>query len=422
MSTLPEGYRISPVTADDLPRFRHVLELGFGFTGDPDTVATIPFSIAYDRAVAVERPDGEYAAIHGSYEFTMPVPGGAVPCSGLTWVSTRPDERRRGLLNAMIDAHFERSLGRGEPVSALYAAEPAIYGRFGYGSAADDVRLTLPRRAALRDVPGSAALTVRLDTIDAARHDDLVHSLHAAASAHRPGAVTRSTPELRARFLADPPAWRNGAEAQRLLSVHTAEGEPRGYALFRRKEDWGPAGPQNKVTVEEVAALDAAAAHRLWGALLDLDLTGTVESPMLPVDDPLLQLLVEPRRATPRLTDNVWVRLLDLPAALEARRYSAPVDVVLDVTDARLPSNAGRWRLTTRDHDATTGWAASVSRTDDDADVALDVRELGAAYLGGRSLEAYARAGLLEERTPGAVAQTAAAFGWAVAPGCSWVF
>jgi len=421
MSSLPEGYRIVPVTADEVGRFRHVSELGFGFTADPATIASLPFPIAYDRAVAVARPDGEYAAIHGSYEFAMPVPGGSVPCSGLTWVSTRPDERRRGLLSAMIDAHFERSLGRGEPVSALYAAEPGIYGRFGYGSAADDVRLTLPRRAALRDVPGSAALTVRLDTLDAARHDELVHSLHAAAGAHRPGAVTRSTPELRARYLADPPAWRNGGEAQRVLSVHTAEGEPRGYALFRRKEDWGPGGAQHKVLVAEVAALDAAATHRLWSTLLDLDLTETIESPMLPVDDPLLQLLVDPRRATPRLSDNVWVRLLDLPTALEARRYAAPVDVVLDVTDARLPANAGRWRLTTQGPDAT-GWSARMTRTDDAADVELDVRELGAAYLGGRSLDAFARAGLVAERTPGAVAQTAAALGWAVAPGCSWVF
>jgi predicted acetyltransferase len=403
-------------------QFRSVSELAFGFTADAETVAMVPFAIASDRAVAVERADGEYAAIHGSYAFSMPVPGGAVPCSGLTWVSTRPDERRRGLLGAMIDAHFERSLGRGEPISALYAAEPAIYGRFGYGSAADDVRLTLPRRAALRDVPGSAALTVRLDTVDAARHDALVHDVHAAASAHRPGAVTRSTPELRARFLADPPAWRNGAEAQRLLSVHTADGEPRAYALFRRKEDWGPAGPQTKVNVSEVAALDAAATHRLWTALLDLDLTATVESPMLPADDPLLNLLLDARRGAPRLTDNVWVRLLDLPTALEGRRYSAPLDVVLDVTDARLPANAGRWRLTTGDRDAAGAWAARVTRTDDDADLALDVRELGAAYLGGRSLDAFARAALVEERSPGAVAQAAAAFAWAVAPGCSWVF
>jgi predicted N-acetyltransferase YhbS len=197
MSSLPDGYRVVTVPTDHQMQFRSVSELAFGFTADAETVAMVPFAIASDRAVAVERADGEYAAIHGSYAFSMPVPGGAVPCSGLTWVSTRPDERRRGLLGAMIDAHFERSLGRGEPISALYAAEPAIYGRFGYGSAADDVRLTLPRRAALRDVPGSAALTVRLDTVDAARHDALVHDVHAAASAHRPGAVTRSTPELR---------------------------------------------------------------------------------------------------------------------------------------------------------------------------------------------------------------------------------
>ena len=144
------------------------------------------------------------------------------------------------------------------------------------------------------------------------------------------------------------------------MTVLDDDGSARAYATFRRKENWADGGPAGIVRVREAAAVDAAATHRLWSFLLDLDLMATVESPMLPADDPLLLLLVDQRGAQPRLTDNVWVRLLDLPVALAGRRYSAPLDVVLDVTDTRLPANAGRWRLTTGERGADGAWSASV--------------------------------------------------------------
>jgi predicted acetyltransferase len=116
------------------------------------------------------------------------------------------------------------------------------------------------------------------------------------------------------------------------------------------------------------------------------------------------------------------VRLLDVPAALTARRYAAPLDTVLEVSDALVPANAGRWRVTTTAEAADDGWASSVTRTDDAPDLRLDVRDLAAAYLGGRSFAALARAGLVEEVRPGAALAAGRAFGWPVAPVCSWVF
>ncbi len=152
------------------------------------------------------------------------------------------------------------------------------------------------------------------------------------------------------------------------------------------------------------------------GVLTDLDLTHEVTPFMLPVDDVVTSLLVDPRSASPRLADNLWVRVVDVPGALAARRYAADVDVVLHVTDARLPDNAGRWRLR-----AEAFGAATAERTDDAADVSLDVRELGAAYLGGTSLAALGAAGLVTEHSP-TRSRASAAFGWPVAPVCSWVF
>jgi predicted acetyltransferase len=418
--SLPDGYQIVVVPESRKDQFLAASQLNWAETPSPEALAEAPPSLEWgDRTVAVER-DGELVAVHASYAFTAPVPGGEVPCSGLTWVSVRPDHRRRGLLSAMIDAHFERSLRRGEPISALFAAEAGIYGRFGYGCAADDIGVTVPRGARLRPVAGSDELTVRFATVDPEVHRDLVDAVHRAAS-RRPGWMTRDSAQLRANRVADPPPWRDGGEQLRIASVHATDGAPRGYALLRRKEKWGDAGPEYTVNLREVVALDAAATHRLWSFLLDLDLTKSVHAGLLAVDDPILDLLVDRRAAVPKLTDNLWVRLLDLPAALAARRYCVPQDLVLDVADDRLPANAGRWRIATTKASGE-GWAAEVTRTDAAADLTLDVRELGAAYLGGRSFVAQAAAGLVTEARPGAAAQATAAFAWPLAPVCSWVF
>jgi predicted acetyltransferase len=204
--------------------------------------------------------------------------------------------------------------------------------------------------------------------------------------------------------------------------VHDAAGEPRAFAIVRRTQKWEDGGPGYTVAVRFSAAVDAAAAHRLWSFLVDLDLTASVTTGMLAVDDPLLALLVDTRRPVPKVTDNLWVRLLDVPAALAARRYAAPVDVTLGVRDALLPANAGTWRLVTGEAGPDGTYPARVERADGAPDLELDVRELGAAYLGGRSLAALAAVGQVTAAQPDVLHRAATAFGWPVAPVCPWVF
>lgn len=437
---LPDTYALV-----DLPESRRdeLLEIdrwAFPSSTSEEDAKKLPLPLSWDRThgVVVQTPDPTavpidgavpvretLVAIHSSYPFShFPVPGAEIPVSGLTWVGVHPQHRRRGILSAMIDQHFADCLERGEAVSALTAAEAGIYGRFGYGPAAHDLRLTVPRGATLRPVPGSEDLTVRIETLDPAVHGETVHDLHlragrqptAAKGINRPGWATRETDELKTEFLDDPAALRNGREALRIVIVES-DGEPRGYTTFRRKVDWAHTGPRGTVSAGEVVALDPAATHRLWSTILDLDLTHEIEPFMIPVDDAITSLLVDPRAAAPRLADNVWVRLVDVPGALAARRYTADLDVVLHVTDARLPANQGSWRLT-----ATAFGEATVTRTDDAPDLSLSVAELGTAYLGGTSLAALATAGRVEEHTDGALLRTASAFGWPVAPVCSWIF
>ena len=169
--------------------------------------------------------------------------------------------------------------------------------------------------------------------------------------------------------------------------------------------------------VREAVALTAAAAHRMWSVLLDLDLTSRVKISNLPVDDPIVSLLVDIRPAVPDYQDNSWIRILDLPTALAERRFAGDVDVVLEVTDAMLPANAGRWRV------RAGAWEhAEVAASDSEPDLVLDIRELGAAHLGSISLATLAQAGFVEVRTPEALRAASVAWSWPVAAGANWIF
>ena len=170
----------------------------------------------------------------------------------------------------------------------------------------------------------------------------------------------------------------------------TDDGGPRGYALYRTKESWGPGGAEGTLDIREVAATDPAAHRALWRVLLGTDLVGEVSYYNLPVDDPLTRLLVDPRRAAPRLVDALFTRLVDVARALTARTYAVPVEVVLDLDDPFCPWNTGCWRLSGGPDGATC------APTTEDADLSLDAQALGALFLGGTSLRALADAGMVE--------------------------
>jgi predicted acetyltransferase len=417
---LPGGYRWAVLGEEDRGAILDVDAWAFAAELPPEDAALLPFSLEPGRSVGVWAEDpgaqARLAAVHSSHAFAdFPVPGGRLAAAGLTWVGVHPQHRRRGLARAMVATHLRRTAARAEPVSVLFAAEPGIYGRFGYGCASWHTRLTLPRGAALRDVAGTSGLDVVFERADVARHGTLVSRVHSAVE--RPGWVRRNTAALRDLAVLDLPAWRKGGEALRIAVVLRGE-EPRGYALFRRTERWDERGsPAGTAAVRESATLDGAAARVLWGALTDLDLMTSVETGLLAVDDPLLPQLVDLRTARPRPVDNLWVRLVDLPAALAARRYASEIDVVLEVSDDLLPENAGRWRLR-----SGRGGVPTVLPTGDPADLALGVADLGAVYLGGTPLAALAGAGLVGELTPGAVGPATTAFAWPVAPVCNFIF
>jgi predicted acetyltransferase len=417
---IPSGF--SEVAADESIAAALLALDAWAFPAPQEIEELLTWALPHDwsrvRALRADGSDG-LAAMHSSYAFSrFPVPGATTPAAGLSWVGVHPQYRRRGLLTSMIATHLADCARRTEAISVLTASEPAIYGRFGYGVANQVARLSIPRKAALRPVSGSEAITVSVEMFTEQQHSALVSDLHERAAAivpNRPGWATRETPELQAYFLLDPASLRDGFEAMRIL-VATQAGEPTGYALFRRKLDWSSGAANGTLAVREAVGLNPATVHALWARLLDFDLMSTVTVSQVVMDDPLLSLLVDARAAQPTLRDNLWVRLVDVPAALRARRYSAPLDVTVAITDESIPANQGTWRL------RADAFSDRVEVTPADrATVSLDVRELGSIYLGGISAAALAQAGLIDG--PAAeMTQLSAAFSWPRLPGTSWIF
>ncbi|NNG36107.1 GNAT family N-acetyltransferase [Nakamurella aerolata] len=346
----------------------------------------------------------------GSYARKITVPGGLqVPVAAVTNVTVQPAYRRRGLLTAMMQRQLEDVAAAGEPLAALWASEALIYGRFGYGPAAARARLSGSTRA-LQFLPGvptaGSCAEVPLE-----QFQPVAAALQAAMVTDRPGKLDR--PDAWWELTLFDAEWaRRGAGEQRYVLHYNASGDVDGYATYRFKEGFGSSGPDGEVHVGLLAGQDAAAYAGLWRYLLDLDLARKFVRRNAPTDELLRLLVTDARAVHTEVTDNIYVRLVDVAEALRARRYATEIDLVLEVADRQLPGNSGRYRLRGGPDDAT------VARTKAAPDLSLSVLELGTAYLGGVSLFDLHRAGRVAEHTAGAAAAAATAFGSPIAPWC----
>jgi predicted acetyltransferase len=429
---MADSHLIRPITDDEYDGFRLVLQHAFhgGQSADPPPWRRQLFEV--DRSLAAfdpARPDAGPVGATGIYTFGMAVPGGVLPVAGVTMVGVLPTHRRRGILRSLMQRQIENIAARGEePIAALWATETPIYGRYGYGKAATQARFRFGRGdgALDRRAPSDPALSLRLaDPADVVTE---LAKVYEGVLAGQPGFPTRSDAWW-ARMLYDPEGERHGFGPQRCVLAEDGTAI-RGYALYAAQGSWDDDTdlPDGVLEVRELIAADPAAAAALWNDLLGRDLTTSVLADHRPAEDPVLYQLLDARRARSNVKDGIWVRIIDLPAALARRSYACPVDAVLDVTDELLPVNAGRWRLRASVPGGAVpgagGPASEVTceRTDDPADVALDVRDLGAAYLGGTRLGTLAAAGLVNELRPGTLGRLSAAFTWDPAPWCPRIF
>ncbi|WUD75323.1 GNAT family N-acetyltransferase [Streptomyces sp. NBC_00510] len=368
----------------------------------------------FDRGVteltrSIAAWDGaEVVGTAGAFSFRMAVPGGAVvPAAGVTMVSVASTHRRRGLLTSMMRRQLDEVHELGEPLAVLTASEPAIYGRYGYEVATRQTALEVDTlRAGLTVPAGADEVTLRFaDPQEALAACEQVYGRLVPT---RPGMLERR-PNWERKGVLDPEAFRDGA-SKLLCVVAERDGEVRGYTRYAVKSAWNAAGPDGTVVLRDLEALDPDTYAALWRYLFGIDLTCRITARNRPADDPVLHLVDDVRRCGVRVREGLLLRPVEVGAALSARTYAAPLDVVLDVSDPFCPWNEGRWRL----GGDTKG--ATCERTTDAADLALSVRELGAAYLGGVSLTALARAGRVRELRQGALREAAVAFGGDLAP------
>jgi predicted acetyltransferase len=404
--------QLRPVTAAEWPRFIRAMTTTFGheatgpFLDEPPPIAEL------DRSLALFDGD-RVAATAGIYSLEMTVPGGAVvPTAGITWVTVSPTHRRRGVLTAIMRRQLAEVHASGrEPVAALWAAESSIYGRFGYAPASWRGGWTgATERLRLRPDVDCGTGTVRLVGPDEIR--PAVAALHEQVRRSVPGNLARDD-RWWDRLLRDDPEQRGGGTPRQHVLHTEADGTVTGYATYRVKASWTHTSePEGTLTVGEVRSTTPTAYAALWRYLLGHDLVRTIEAPMASADDPLRHLLADQRAWHSRPVDALWVRLVDVGAALSARRYPARLDLVLEVRDRFCDWNDGRWHLW--GHPA----GAFCDRTDRDPDLVLDVEALSAAYLGGVSLASLQAAGRVTEVSPGAVVQASTGFRWPVAPWC----
>jgi predicted acetyltransferase len=351
--------------------------------------------------------DGQIVGGAGAFPFQMSVPGGELACGGVTVVGVYPTHRRRGVLRSMMDEQLRGIHEREEPLAALWASEETIYGRFGYGLAAWCGEIKLARTWNAFAQPLERRGRVRFVSSEEAAA--LFPPIHESLLRERPGVFRRTEAWWTLRTVRMP---EEEAANPKRFAVLDLDGSPQAYAIYRQFPQFEAGVSAARLQAIEVVAATPQATAEIWRFVLDVDWYATLEASLLPPDHALFSLLATPRRAQFRMGDSLWVRLVDVGAALSGRTYAKDDRLVFAVRDAVCPWNDGRWRLE----------GGEASRTDDAADIALDVGALGAAYLGAVSF-AQLRDGLrLEVLTDGAVERADAVFAWRPLPWCPEIF
>ncbi|SDG19078.1 Predicted acetyltransferase [Lentzea fradiae] len=396
---------IRTIGTADFPDFNRVF--AWSFLDEPVEEQKWLKVLELDRAHAVFDGD-EMIGTGGVLTRELTVPGGVqAPVGAVTAVGVKPGNRRRGAASLLMKTQLHSIRDAGESMSILWASEGGIYRRFGYGEYASGLsKLTMPTRMPFH--PGVPVSPARIRQVTREEAMPFMREVHDRVRRTRVGWLSRveGTWDV---HLADSESDRGGLSAFRYC-LH-----PEGYVVFRVKRDGDSGGPKHALHVRELVCETEQAYADLYRFLLDLDLAGSI-SFYTAADDPILHMVDNPRKVVREMTDALWLRIVDVKKALPLRRYSSDVDSVLEVADELCPWNAGRWRLTVKAGEAI------VTRTDDPADVSLDVAALGSAYLGGARLSLLRRAHRVAEHTAGHVDALSLAFLGDQVPHCPEVF
>lgn len=372
---------------DEVPAFRTAVVRAFGHDYKPDPQLDARFEASFDLGLCIGAFDGnQLVGTFSSFDLDLNIPGGLVPMAGTTIVSVMPTHRRQGLLRRMMRLHLHQAIDRGQPLAALWATDFGIYGRFGYGPANTTREVGFDTRKALvpRPEPG-----VALRMVEADEGGEIAPTVYADAIASIPGTYQRPGWWWKHRVLLDHPEFRGGMGEERWV-VAESSGVPVGYARYRVKMAWESSGPDGKLTISEVLGTTDAAYRALWYHLSHVDLFPNVSHWNLPEDSVLPWIISDPRHLTYATWEALWVRLLDIPSALEARAYTTDGRVIIAIEDSFMTQVGGTFEVN------VTNGRAKVERTEAAPDLTMDVADLGSLYLGHHRAEQLRKAGRIK--------------------------
>lgn len=398
-----ELHRVTDETFDDWAR---AVERGFlTELGDEDLPGWRSVLTPYDRMFGIRDEDGQWIATSGALPYQMSIPGGRrAGCAGITVVTVRSDHRRRGLLTRMMGQLLQDARENGEPFAALLASEGGIYGRYGFGPSAPSVQFEVARRHAM---PVGIGRPDRVKLVDAVRARAEFPALYEAMIDRHPGTMTQSPGWWDGHILEDTSADRDGYSKRWHALV-----PGKGFAIYRTKGDWTNRVPDGKLKVSLLVSTDRDTYADLVAFLASVDLVETLSFHHRPTDDPLPLMLPDEAHVRDRSAMPLWLRLIDLPAALTSRRYDVEDALVLEVVDRALPDNQGTWLLEVGPDGATC------TPTDRPGDLRMDVSVLGSVFLGGYRATTLHGANRIDELTDDAVLRLGAMMRTDVAPWC----
>lgn len=403
------GYEFRSVKPDEVAAFRVTTYQGFGDDARPDDQERFLTLMPLDRTVAAF-DDGALVASLGDFDLRLFVPGGArLPMAGTSMVAVRPTHRRRGILRELMRVHLDNAVARGEPLAGLWASEPAIYGRFGFGLSVECHEIKADARHL--DVPAPDADLVS-SLVDATDLQEVAAPFWASVAAHRAGFLDRE-PARWDSIIADPENRRDGGSSLRHVVVRR-DAEVVGYLAYRQSRKWTDGVPEGSVLIQDLVGADIAAHRALWHYATNVDLFPMVTYWNAAVDDTITLETGHSRSVRRLVTDTLYMRILDLGAALSARTYEANGELVLRVVD-----DMGYAEDTIRL--SVVGGSAMVESTTSTPHVTLDVRELSALYLGRDCAGPFAQTGRLVG-SPEAVRVLAQLFRTQQAPWCPEMF
>ncbi|MER7179747.1 GNAT family N-acetyltransferase [Streptomyces hyaluromycini] len=414
---MTDAVEVRPITEPELADWHRALSTGFLQTPtlsadqlDARRRQFVPGRLlgAFDgpRCVATFRSfDQELTAVGGA----------TVPADAVSNVTVTPTHRRRGLLTRMMSQDLAAAKERGDVVATLIAAEYPIYGRYGFGPATTLTEWTIEVARSGLDPrwsgPGGGG---RIDLVDGEDVRKLGPDLHERIRRSTPGAVSRTDLwwQLRTGVVRFDDEWKEPYFAV----YRSAAGEVEGIASYESDDNWQGKQPYNTADVHWLLGTTPAAERALWHYLCSIDWITRVKTGWRSPDDLLPHYLPDPRAA--RVTnqaDWLWVRILDVVRALEARTYDRAGSLVLEVAD-RQGLAGGRFRL-----DASPD-GASCTPTTDTPDLALGVAELASVWLGDQSVARLHALGRVQEERVGAAREADALLRASGRPWCPDIF